>query len=523
MKANLLPKKNPIPPNRSRRALLSGAAVLLALLAASCGNSGEEPPVQSAPENTDRSEPVAESSSPETEEDTSASEPVYDIPEPEIPETDFGGAVFRMCEYVDPNGMEYPDLWAEKLTGEIVNDAVFNRNLRIEERFHVKMDLYDPGLEGVHAVKLLQAGDNSFALIESSPVYIGDNLSTGVFLDLTLLPYCDFSQRYWNASMREGSEIYGQIFMMGTDFTYLTMAWADFIYFNKQIQAEYDLENPYDLVHENRWTLENYLKMIASVSRDLNGDGVMDEKDLYGAMYHSGRRYGTFMQLFVGCGLNFTKSDGEGSRVVDVDLEKAQTVSEQVREYFHQNSLYAIDTDQAFSEDRFWGHDYLYFFTENHALFAHETMKQMNVFREMEADFGVVPNPKYDESQESYRHRPGPSSGVIAVPTNISDATMVGAVLEYGAWLSHYTLIPAYYEVTIKTKRTRDETAMEMLDIIHDTIIFDIGDMYDSLNMAMYIWNAYESGSFPRSFGSVEKKIQKSINKLAKLMEKVNG
>ena len=491
-------------------------AAILCSCAVSCGTTASPEPSSEGRTEEPRSEAGSDQ-----EPDSEPSSPSYSIPEPELPELDFGGADFRMVRfsYVP----EYPDLWTDGLNGEVVNDAVFNRNLKIEEKFHVTMIQDAEASKGETAVAtLILAGDDRFSMVEDSTSAIGDSLGLGPYLDLTTLPYCDFDQIYWSPSMRAGSEMHGKLFAMGTDLTWQALARADFIYFNKRIVGEFDLVSPYQLVEENSWTIDNYLQMIRSVSKDLDGDGVMTERDLWGAIYHIGRRYGTFMQLYVGCGLHFTKADADGGRVVDLDLEKAQELTDRVKEVMNRDSVCALDTDTLYNSDRFWGTDQLILFSGGHALFAHETMEQMKVFREMEDDFGIVPNPKWDSDQKDYCHRAS-NGGVIAVPSNVRDPEMAGAVLEYGSWLSHYTVLPAYYEVTVKQKRTRDEEAIKMLDIIHDSIVYDFGDMYDPINMAFYVWNSYEAGSFPRVIGTMTKKIQKSIDRMASLMEKLGG
>lgn len=58
-----------------------------------------------------------------------------------------------------------------------------------------------------------------------------------------------------------------------------------------------------------------------------------------------------------------------------------------------------------------------------------------------------------------------------------SDMERVGAVMEYSAWLSHKTLLPAYYETTIKGKKLRDEKAYEMIDLIKSSILYDFSEI----------------------------------------------
>ena len=499
--------------SRKNRLILCAAALTLAFAAASCGSTEPaETPSTDADQKPEESSAAASES--ETEPQTEAPEPVYDIPEPEIPDLDFGGATFLMSRWYEPvyaEHWEYPDLWAEKLTGEVVNDAVFNRNLKIEEKFNVKMAEVQVG----EIYNILMSGDNTFSMLSHNFIHLGDWVGDGILLDMNTLPYCNYDSLYWNPTMREGSEVKGHLFMMATDLTYLTLAHVQFLFFNKRILADNDLTSPYQLVYDNQWTVDNYLKLITSVSRDLNGDGVMDDKDLYGATYNTGRRFGTYLQLYVGSGLHFTTENSEGGRDIDVDIEKAQALVDKLNTVYVAGSPFALSTDKLENGD-------LLFFMENHALFVHETMESTASLREMEVDYGVVPNPKWDEAQENYAHRASPTSGVIAVPSNHPNTEMAGAVLEYASWLSHYTLKPAYYEVTIKTKRTRDEDAERMLDIIHDTIRFDLGDMFDTVNMANYLYNAYEGGSISRVFSPSVKKMQKALNKLVDIMEKVS-
>ena len=500
--------------SRKNRLILCAAALTLAFAAASCGSTepAETPSTDATPKPGESSGAASES---ETEPQTEAPAPVYDIPEPEIPDMDFGGATFLMSAYYEPiyhEGWEYPDLWAEKLTGEIVNDAVFNRNLKIEEKFNIKMEQVRVGISLFDAIL---AGDDSFSMLCHNFIHLGDRVPEGLLLDLNTLPYCNFDSRYWNPTMREGSEVNGHLFMISSDITYLTLSHVQFLFFNKRILADYDLTSPYQLVNDNQWTVDNYLKLITSVSKDLNGDGVMDIRDLYGATYYIGRRYGTYLQLYVGSDLHFTKGNPEGGREIDVDMEKAQVLVDKLKEVYKSGSPFAIPYDVL-------EEGCAKFFAEDHALFLHETMAATSTLRDMETDYGIVPNPKYDEAQAEYAHRAAPNCAAIAVPSNVRDIEMAGAVLEYASWLSHYTLMPAYYEVTIKTKRTRDEDAERMLDIIHDTIRFDMGDMFDTINMANYLDNAWEAGSISRVFGPSVKKMQKALNKLVENMDKVS-
>ena len=52
-------------------------------------------------------------------------------------------------------------------------------------------------------------------------------------------------------------------------------------YFNKTRAADYKLEDPYQLVRDNKWTYEKFIEMASVLPADLNGDGVRDREDAY--------------------------------------------------------------------------------------------------------------------------------------------------------------------------------------------------------------------------------------------------
>ena len=47
----------------------------------------------------------------------------------------------------------------------------------------------------------------------------------------------------------------------------------------------------------------------------------------------------------------------------------------------------------------------------------------------------------------------------------------------YSAWAKNY-LTPAYYEINLRYKDLRDDESEEMLDIIFDNIVYDMGECF---------------------------------------------
>ena len=96
----------------------------------------------------------------------------------------------------------------------------------------------------------------------------------------------------------------------------------------------------------------------------------------------------------------------------------------------------------------------------------------------MNDDFGIVPWPKYDASQEKYYTNVDAGTNLFIVPITNSDPERTSIVLEALCAKGYRTVIPAYYEVALQTKYTRDDLSVQMLDIIKEGRVFDIGYYY---------------------------------------------
>ena len=114
-------------------------------------------------------------------------------------------------------------------------------------------------------------------------------------------------------------------------------------------------------------------------------------------------------------------------------------------------------------------------FRDNQLLFMDASFYYVQQLRSMETDFGIIPYPKYDENQDRYYSRVSYYNAPI-VPVTNQNLELTGAVLEYFNYASSQTVIPAYYDVVLYGKVIRDEESRDMLDIIFDSRVVDIGD-----------------------------------------------
>ena len=97
--------------------------------------------------------------------------------------------------------------------------------------------------------------------------------------------------------------------------------------------------------------------------------------------------------------------------------------------------------------------------------------------RDMDADFGIIPYPKWDAKQENYATYYLDRASSMVIPVT-ADLDFVGVIVEALAAESYKKVIPAFYDVTLKGKSARDTESQEMIDLIRENILFDFANIY---------------------------------------------
>jgi uncharacterized membrane protein len=90
-----------------------------------------------------------------------------------LPDIDLEGYVYTIGFLDQGDGSAYYDDWiAEDLDGDVVNDAIYQRNLKVSERFNIKFDYFSfpntaeyPGT----MTKVINAGDDVFDMVSLHP------------------------------------------------------------------------------------------------------------------------------------------------------------------------------------------------------------------------------------------------------------------------------------------------------------------------------------------------------------------
>ena len=96
--------------------------------------------------------------------------------------------------------------------------------------------------------------------------------------------------------------------------------------------------------------------------------------------------------------------------------------------------------------------------------------------------------------------------------TNVKNLEMTGVILEAMASDSAQNLVPAFYEVLLKSKHTRDDDSEEMLEIVFGNRVFDWGDTVYCPEIRDGQFSAMMKNN-KRDIASVAAKLEKTMNK----------
>lgn len=467
---------------------LALVTLLPSLLACSSGGSSETTPT--ADLSTDTTAVV------ETEETEMM---------PDIPALDFGGEqfLFLTSDENDDNGVDWMtyDVWVENSTGDVINDAVFERNLYLEDTYNIKMAEFQ-GITDTLAKQDVTAGTGEYDAVMTNIVDAAGMAQGGYTLSMYDLPYVDLSKPWWDQGCVKDLELYGEIYFATGDITVIDNDATWVLMFNKQIYQENGFDDIYDRVRAYDWLYDDMLEMMSAAARDVNGDGKMAHADdIFGFATSDDSGQG----LFYASGEKLVYKDSDGSPYLCESADRMVGVVEKAGKMMSDKSITVLTSAVGTSDGL------RKLFEEGRALFFGEVMQCITRMRESETDFGLIPWPRYDENQDGYHHFVHGTAGkVVTITSAVQDQEMSGAIIEAMAAKSMYTLTPAYYDVAITRKSMRDEESIEMLDIILQDRRYDLGYIYNWGSLYSNIRTIIIGGK--DTFASTWEKGQNSFN-----------
>ena len=494
--------------NRVMALLLALLTVVGGLALAACGSDTPDVPV--TPDTPDTPSDPATPDAP-----TDPDAPVDYIMS--IPKQNYGKSFTMLTDSGDLRRKELYIASEDEALGDTMDTAIFYRNNRVEE--HLGVTIENVTANGAWASRdeyinriytSYSTGDQDFQMASCYMAFASNGAVAGYYYDLNSIDAIDLDSVWYVQNWFENTLINGQCYMALGDLSLNMWKNLNAIFFNKQIANELDLTSTlYQKAANGDWTFE-YLMECAELSSSDDGNQVWDVNDTYGLILtrFNCRAMVTYFDIPVTC-LN-----AQDEYEICLYNERTETIYGQLHSYIWNNDcVYKflekdsdIETGKAMlSEDRL--------------LFFPTYLQVSQDLRAMDGEFGILPMPKLDDSQEGYRSHSNDNFAVFLIPGHCDDVEFAGTVFDAMNAENKYSVIPTYYDVVLKGRTTKDEQSVLMLDIIRDNLSFDFS--FAHLTAIDNMWTKFGQCLMEEAKSSFKPFYDENIGKWSTLLEDI--
>jgi len=376
------------------------------------------------------------------------------------------------------------EIYAESVNGDKLNDAVFARNSKLQEKFGITVkEIPDAAPETTYREAMI-AGEYVGDLIAHRLSSMRKLANANLLVDWASLENVDLTKDWWNHNITDSVTIAGKSFFVTGDALTLDDRGTWVLYFNKDLVNNAGLESPYKLVDSGEWTSAKMYEYMQKTAVDNNADGKYEyATDIIG---YGGEKFNNWVHV-AACNVTVSSRDAEGNIVIP-DQPKTELLDAwaAVKSVMTSNLRYTSSGSAQFRN--------------NTITFCGCNLAVVVKFPDSALNFGIIPFPKMNAEQKGYYTTPSHGQlGVLCIPTTveadpakdwtangfISAAEQIAYMTEAFAYLSVDTVTPAFYDQVLKKQTVTDPESARNLEMILDTdfiildpvCLFDFGDL----------------------------------------------
>lgn len=180
-------------------------------------------------DNSAESTPSADDKSTETTDDASNATPGNSrlaVPD-DLPDVTYNGSEFRVVTKANNSGFDFnEEICVDELNGEADNDAIFNRNLLIENRFDVKILCTPNNSSQDLMVQAATAGTDDYHIAGYHQWESAIPIMANAALNWLDAPYVDLDKPWHNSLSNYEATINGQLYSICSDLSITSMTCA---------------------------------------------------------------------------------------------------------------------------------------------------------------------------------------------------------------------------------------------------------------------------------------------------------
>lgn len=451
---------------------------------------------------------------------TTDSTPDTEVGASKLPEMDLGGITYTVLggDHPDWVHLDNFEIAYDELPEDVVGQAVYNRNQKLKNDYNFTVVQTLAASTAETAKVALESGDDLYDLVLYKPVTVQAHAQEGYLLDLNKVKYIDLDHESWSQNINDQLTIGDKLYYTTNDFLLLDKARVFYLYYNRELARDLNLGYFEDLVDNNQWTLEEMTKIAKQAYRDLDNNGP-SYTDQFGLGFETKFQ---FVTVAASAGFRVTEIDNVGYpklvgatdkmlNILDatLDLTADHTIT------WCQATMGLTGNDQNHPET-IWL-DGRMLFVSAFATFIEYNYK----VRESTIEYGVLPNPKYETTQDNYYSYPDIGHGsILAIPYTVSDEDVAGFCLEAITEASTDTTYITYIETKCQYQEATDADCARMLALCFENQAYDIGaflfsdrgELYNNLTERMQ--ESPSASIYKRLFDSQSKACQSEIDEL---------
>ncbi|MDD4772531.1 MAG: hypothetical protein PHZ09_02880 [Eubacteriales bacterium] len=402
---------------------------------------------------------------------------------------DFEGAEFHIIAQSVPG--EQPTVPGTEITGEIVLDALYERDRTIQEMYNVSL-VYTHEKYNIVAARAqlhtdltaaILADDCQWQFVITSLADSINRLATdGYVQDLLSVPSLGLDGPWWSQYLYENMQYNGKLLCqtgpLSLAYYYSPCALA----YNRTAAENYGIGDLYTVAADGKWTFDRFAEIVKDRSEDLDGDGKITTEDFYAVISDEL----SAVAFFIGVGGKHDEMR-EGVPTFVVGEESNVSRIEKVATIIGSRDI-TLNTEALTGFDSFAVKKTHQFKTGKALFLAYNMNGIISQLRDMEDDYGLLPNPKWDEAQtEYYTYGSGFGPVGVAIPITTGDTEAAGVIMESMAYISYTGVGDLMLNITLREKIARDENSKLMLDIIYKDIIYDWTGLFSIGNVHILV------------------------------------
>ncbi len=393
----------------------------------------------------------------------------------DLDDTDFGGKDFRVITTAhDTYDAVTYEIVADELNGDACNDAIYNRNLEIENRFNAVVTCVAEKDPHTFVLKSVTAGTDEYDIATSYDFLTYKYVNAEAVMNWKEVPHINLDKPWHNALANNNATINNHLYAICSDLSITSMTYTYATFFNIEMMGNngYSADDLYDLVRNGEWTIDKMAEIVSGIYTDVNGDGKKDEGDIYGYGYQITNPADVWLTAFDQP--IFTMKD-DNTYSINFMSEKTTAILEKLLDFHYNNQGVYLPSTQ-YDEQK-------YFLSEQFAMAPLRFHCAYTQLREMDTPYSMLPYPKWDTEQTSYYTNADDKFSVFLIPlTAANNLDFIGTIFEALSAISYKKVYPEYYDVALKGKYSTDSSTAEMVDLImagrNFDFTFQFGESY---------------------------------------------